>query len=175
MSDYDYIMKAIMAGGLSALEEVAQIVDGFPAGKDDRLARHWITNGIDCGTPEVVAWMLARGAPVIFPDEGQGRRDAEGYTVLHSALERRASDKYEIMRLLIEAGADVNAHGVNDWTPAHLAAARNDVEALKILRDAHADFNIRTRIDQHESPLDEARALGALEAVRFLEERVRRS
>src|SRR5262249_3971653 len=94
----------------------------------------WITNAIDCGTPEVVAWMLDHGAPVIFPDEGRGRRDAEGYTVLHSALERRAPGKYEIMRLLIEAGADVNEHGANDWTPAHLAAVSNDVEALKFSR-----------------------------------------
>src|SRR4051794_7158931 len=133
MSDYDEIMKCLSGDDIEALEELARIVDGFPAGKDDFIQRHWITNAIDCGNTKVVRWMLKKGAPVIF-------RNDEGYTVLHSAIERQTPDKYEIMQVLIDGGADVNAHGVNDWTPAHMAAVRNDVEALRILYDAGADF-----------------------------------
>src|SRR6266481_3340032 len=145
MRDYDEIMKHLMAEDIQALEEVAQLVDGFPTGKDDFIQRQWITNAIDCGSAKVVHWMLQKGAPVLF-------RDDEGYTVLHSAIERQKPDKYEIMRLLIEHGADVNAHGINDWTPAHMAAVRNDVEALRILHGASADFSIRTNIDDYATP-----------------------
>jgi ankyrin repeat protein len=166
MSDYDDIMKSIMAGDVKALEDLTQLVDDFPTGKDDFISRHWITNGIDCGTSEVVAWMLSKGAPVVF-------RDDEGYTVLHSAIEREKPDKYELIRLLIDAGADINAHGVNDWTPAHMAAVRNDVEALRILHSAGADFSITTRIDDYATPLEEARNLGgAAEAVAYLQKNI---
>lgn len=162
MSNYDLVIEPLREGNIPALEELSHLIDGFPAGKDDFVDRDWITTGIDCGTMEVVAWMLAKGAPVIFKDD-------EGYSVLHSAIDREEPDKYEMMRLLIEAGADINAHGFNDWTPAHLAAARNDVQALEVLRDAGADFTIRTRIDEYATPLEEVTILGHRpEAVRFL-------
>jgi hypothetical protein len=117
--------------------------------KQPFVSRHWITNAIDCGTKEVVAWMLSMGAPVLFHDE-------EGFTVLHSAIDRGKPDRLEIMAMLLEAGADINARGINDWTPAHHAAVRNDVEALKFLVESGADLTIRTRIDEYATPLEEA-------------------
>ena len=163
MSDYDDIMKPLMAGDVTALEEIASIVVNFPDGKDDFIFRHWISNAIDCGTVEVVAWMLDKGVSLVFDDD-------EGFMVLHSAIFRDPPERYSILRMLIKAGADVNAHGLHDYTPAHLAAARNDVDALKILKDAGADFSIRTRIDEYLTPLEEARALGGSpDAVSYLE------
>jgi ankyrin repeat protein len=154
MSDYPDFHEAIMAGDVKALEEIAQFVDGFPP--------DWITDAIHCGTVKVVAWMLAHGAPAVFVAD-------DGYSVLHCSIEREKPDKYEIMRMLIEAGADVNAKGINDWTPAHMAAVRNDVEALKILRVAGADFTIRTKIDNYATPLEEAVMLGSTpETVTYL-------
>lgn len=162
MSDYDDIMKPLMAGDVEALEEIASIVDSFPSGKDDFISRHWITNAIDCGTKEVVAWMLSKKVPVVF-------RDGEGFTVLHSAIDREKPDRIEIIRMLLEAGADINAHGINDWTPAHHAAARNNVEALKTLVESGADLSIRTRIDEYATPLEEAEILGnSPEALAYL-------
>lgn len=153
MSDYDDIMKLIMDGNIAGLEEASQVIADFPTGTDDFINRHWITNGIDSGGVAVVEWMLSKKPLIRF-------RDDEGYTPIHSALERDSPDKYEILSLLISAGADVDAHGVNDWTPAHMAAAQNDVKALKILREAGADFSIRTRIDDYATPLEEAASLG---------------
>lgn len=162
MSDYDDIMKPLIAGDVEALEEIASIVDDFPCGRDDFISRHWITNAIDCGTKEVVAWMLSKKAPVVF-------RDDEGFTVLHSAIDREKPDRIEIMAMLLEAGADINAHGINDWTPAHHAAVRNDVEALKFLVESGADLTIRTRIDEYATPVEEAEILGnSPDAVAFL-------
>lgn len=162
MSDYEQIITAIMACNLDALEEFAQLLDDFPTGKDHFIQRHWITNGIDCGNAAVVSWMIEKGAPLIFQDD-------EGYSVLHSAIERNQPDKYEVLQILIAAGAELNAHGTNDWTPAHMAAARNDVEALKILKAAGADFSLRTRIDDYATPLEEAQSLEkSPEAVAYL-------
>lgn len=164
MSDFDLIMEAISSGDLEALDEFHAIIGDFPSGKDDLVGRNWLTNAIDAGTRESIEWMLERGAPVIF-------EDAEGYSVLHSAIHRRQDDRYEILRLLVAAGANLNARGVNDWTPAHFAAVRNDVEALTILREAGADFTLKTRIDLYATPLEEARALGrSPDAVRWLEQ-----
>lgn len=149
MSCYKDIVTSLLAGDIATLDEFAQKVEGFPAGKDEFVHRYWITTAIHSGNASVVEWMLDKGAPINF-------RDDEGYTVLHSALESEHLDKYEIMHVLIEAGADVNAKGINDWTPAHLAAVYNDVEALRILYDAGADFTIRTEIDDYATPLEEA-------------------
>jgi ankyrin repeat protein len=165
MSHYDDIIEPLMEGDLAALEEIAAAVEDFPCGKDDFISRHWITHAIDCGTKEIIAWMLSKGAPVTF-------RNDEGYTVLHSAIDRGKPDRIEIMAMLVEAGADIHARGINDWTPAHHAAARNDVEALKFLVEAGADLTIRTRIDWYATPLEEAVHLGnSPEAVAFLRER----
>ena len=156
------IMGAIIAGDLESLGEIAQLLEGFPNGQDDFLRRSWITNAVDAGPLEVVRWMLSRGASVVF-------QDPEGSSILHSAIERTLPHKYEILRALIAAGADLNAHGPNDWTPTHYAAVRNDVEALKILLDAGANLSIRTRIDDYTTPLEEAISLGNAEkAVAYL-------
>ena len=60
------------------------------------------------------------------------------------------------MCTLLKHGADVNAKGLNDWTPSHLAAARNDLESLKILHKFGADLTIRTDIDDYATPYQEA-------------------
>lgn len=173
MNDHAYILQAIIKGDLTALDDIAQIVDSFPAGREHGTdGQHWITHGIGCGSLAVIEWMLAHGAPVVFPDKGDGRQDGDdGYTVLHSALERRRPDRLDVLRRLIDAGADVDAQGINDWTPAHMAAFRNDVDALKILGDAGADFSIRTRIDDRQTPLEEALSSGKTDAVRYLQSR----
>lgn len=106
--------------------------------------------------------MLSRNVNVTFQDE-------EGYTVIHSALERAQPDKYDIIELLLKHGAPVNAHGINDWTPAHMAAVREDIEALELLIRFGADLSIRTRIDDYATPLEEARNLKKSRAVEFLE------
>ena len=95
--------------------------------------------------------------------------DQEGYTALHAALERDA-DRGDLLELLLTAGAPVNAKGINDWTPAHMAAARDDVEALRVLVAHGADLTIRTGIDDRATPLEEGRILGSRNAVRFLED-----
>lgn len=152
MTDYDDIMKAIIDGDIQLLEEYSLMIDDFPKGKDHFIQRNWITNAVDCGTYDVIKWMIDKGVSLIFEDE-------EGYSILHSAIDSNNHDKYSVLNLLIESGADINAYGINDWTPAHMAAARNDTESLKILIRHGADLSIRTRIDDYATPLEEAQML----------------
>ena len=163
--DYRAIMELIRTADFEAMAELAECWDDFPSGRDDFIGRHWITNAIDCGSVEVVAWMLSHGASVPIEVD-------DGYSVLHSVIERSNEDKYELMKILIDAGADVNEIGIHGYAPAHQAAVRNDVEALKILHESGADFSLRTTIDDYATPLEEARSMNrrrAAEAIDFLQ------
>jgi ankyrin repeat protein len=157
--DYELVLAALADGRLDALEELAVLIPGFPEGEDSFLGRRWIINAIDVGTLTAIEWVIGKGVDLSFQDQG-------GYTPLHAALERDAG-RYDLLELLLTAGAPVNARGVNDWTPAHMAAVRDDVEALRILAAHGADLTIRTNIDDYATPLEEARILGSEKAVRY--------
>jgi ankyrin repeat protein len=105
--------------------------------------------------------MIHKGADLSFVD-------AEGYSPLLTAIESSCAAKFEMIELLLKNGAPTDVHGVNDWTPLHLAAARNDVESLKLLIKFGADVTARTRIDDYATPLEEAQKLGSEAAVTFL-------
>jgi hypothetical protein len=70
------------------------------------------------------------------------------------------ADVDRILRLLLEFGADPNQRGINDWTPLHMAVAERNTSAVQILLDAGADPEIRTRVDDRETPLEMAEAAG---------------
>ena len=72
----------------------------------------------------------------------------------------RRTDVHDILRLLLSFGADPNQRGINDYTPLHMAVAERDPLAIQILLDAGADPELRTRIDDCETPLQMARAAG---------------
>lgn len=165
--DYSSIMNILVGEDMKDLNLVDQEKHDFPFGVDDFIGRRWIINAIDGGSVEAVRWMLNKGVSLQF-------RDEEGYTVLHACVERKHKGKYEIMRDLVAAGADINAKGLNDWTPLHMAAARNDVEAVEILLASGADTTIRTTIDNFATPEEEAISLGAIEAAQFIRDRVAR-
>lgn len=72
----------------------------------------------------------------------------------------RRTDVDEILRLLLRFGADPNQRGINDYTPLHMAIAARDALAVQILLDGGADPELRTRIDEYETPLEMATASG---------------
>ena len=159
---YERAMSLLQSGCARELESLERELDVFPLGEDPYFGRRWIINAIDCGCMESIRWILSRGVELGF-------RDEEGYTPILSALERDREERLEILELLLRTGAPVNRKGVNDWTPAHMAAARDDVDALRVLVLHGADLSIRTEIDDYATPLEEARHLGKLNAVRYLE------
>lgn len=160
-ADYDYICDILRRGNAYELEELALLVDSFPHGDDGW--HHWITVAIQLGAVAAVAWMISAGVDLAI-------HESDGYTVLISALEHDPPRRYELLRLLIAGHAPLNLQGINDWTPLHMAAAREDIRALELLMRAGADPSIRTRIDDYTTPLEEARILGRWQSVRFLEQ-----
>jgi uncharacterized protein len=72
----------------------------------------------------------------------------------------RRTDIPDILRLLLSFGADPNQRGINDYTPLHMAVAVRDPLAIQILLYAGADPELRTRIDECETPLEMAKAAG---------------
>jgi hypothetical protein len=72
----------------------------------------------------------------------------------------RRTDVDDIVRLLLSFGVDPNQRGINDYTPLHMAVAERNAVAVQILLDGGADPELRTRIDEYETPLEMANAAG---------------
>jgi len=159
--EYTEAIENLRLGDLGRLESMCHSIVEFPFGKDRFIQRDWVTNAIDCGSFNSVKWMIDKGVELKFQDK-------EGNTPLHSCIYRRLPEKYEILNLLIFAGADVNAYGINDYTPLHLATLKDDRKAIQILLSAGADASIRTRIDDFATAEEEARILGHHKTANFL-------
>ena len=123
-------------------------------------------------TPELVARLNA------FIDEGDSAgiadllrttpklaeaRDKVQATPLITAAYR---DNVEICRLLMLAGADVNARKEDGWSALHFAVERNGMELTQLLLDNGADPNIRKKDDG--TPLHAAAMHGRLEMAKLL-------
>jgi hypothetical protein len=78
-------------------------------------------------------------------------------------------DLDEVIRLLLSFGADPHQRGLNDWTALHMAVAEHNALAVQRLLDAGADPDLRTRIDDYETPLEMARAMDRAEMIAILE------
>jgi uncharacterized protein len=78
----------------------------------------------------------------------------------------------DIIRLLVEAGADVNARfvGSHEETPLHWAASNDDVAAIDALLDNGADIDASGGVIADGTPLTDARAfLQRSAAARLIE------
>jgi hypothetical protein len=79
----------------------------------------------------------------------------------------------EIVAILVDAGADVNARftGPHTETPLHWAASSDDVAVLDALLDAGADIEARGAVIGGGTPMADATAFGQWQAARRLLER----
>ncbi|TIQ30602.1 MAG: ankyrin repeat domain-containing protein [Mesorhizobium sp.] len=82
--------------------------------------------------------------------------DLAGFPSIIAALSTKRPDRLDVIRLLLEHGADPNMRGVNDWTPLHYAVAQRDAEAIRLLLASGADPSLRTHIDDYETALEGA-------------------
>jgi hypothetical protein len=73
---------------------------------------------------------------------------------------RRRPDIHDVLRLLLASGTDPNQRGINDYTALHMAVAVRDAVAVQMLLDGGADAELRTRIDDYETPLEMAESAG---------------
>lgn len=99
------------------------------------------------GHLSIVKLLLDKGADPNIASYNQFR-----VAPLHSAC---AISNFEIVRLLIRAGANVNAKQVQDVTPLHSAAHNGQTELAKLLIDNGADVN--AKMESGQTPLFMAR------------------
>lgn len=83
------------------------------------------------GRYEAADLLIGRGAEV----DAFGRGWMTG-TAMHSAVSRLQSD---VVRILLEAGANPNVRQSAGWTPLHSSAANGDLASVELLLDAGAD------------------------------------
>jgi ankyrin repeat protein/outer membrane protein assembly factor BamB len=114
------------------------------------------------GNLEAVRYLLGLGANVNRMER----------TVNKDSALMKASDKghAEIVRLLLQARASVNAKGDDNWTALYKAAWASHLEVARLLLDAGADANARTK-HSGDSALLVASCLGNVDMVKLLLER----
>ncbi|XVE68353.1 hypothetical protein DITRI_Ditri09bG0061400 [Diplodiscus trichospermus] len=83
---------------------------------------------------ELVRLLLAAGADPTAQDAQHGR------TVLHTAA---MANDVELVKIILDAGVDVNIRNVHDTTPLHVALARGATSCVGLLLDAGADCNLQ--------------------------------
>ena len=98
------------------------------------------------GDIEGIKQHLAAGGDVSF-------RNKNGDTMLNYAA---YLGHKEIVELLVENGAEVNAKGLADWTPLHLAAYNNNEQIVQLLIAKGAEMNPYTSPGFGGTPLDVA-------------------
>jgi ankyrin repeat protein len=113
------------------------------------------------GRTEAARRLLAKGARVAVA------RNAIANQPLQAAIAGRAP---QVVRLLLDAGADATHRSHGGFTAAHLAAENDDVPTLELLRRHGADLN--ERAEGGKTPLDLARMRRCTEAARWLESAV---
>jgi ankyrin repeat protein len=102
--------------------------------------------------------LLEMGANPNHPDD-------DGFPSLIAALSTDRDDRIALVALLLDAGAEVDQRGLNDWTVLHYAVGQRDLKAVQLLLRHGADATLRTRIDDCTSALEEAEAIDFTEAL----------
>jgi ankyrin repeat protein len=156
--------EALRAGDLEAARFALGNPTDFANARDPYLNEPVLSYAIALAPLEVVRALLEAGADPNYEDLG-------GFPSLFGAIDARRADGAALLALLLASGADVQQRGINDYTPLHHAAARDDAAAVEVLLAHGADPEARTRIDDCSTPLEEALRGGCEAAVRALRER----
>ena len=153
------IFAAAMAG---RLKEVCEMLDGNKALV--KLMSHdgWTPLHLAAffGHPQVAAVLMSAGASVTERSQNQMSN-----MPLHAAV---AGRNFELVQMLVECGAPVNAKQHGGWTPLHAAAQNGDVAMTTLFMQNGADVNARA--DNQQRAIDLAMAKGNQEIVTLLEQ-----
>jgi cytohesin len=119
---------------------IGHCMDVNVRGKDGQTLLHM---AVDSGLLEVIRTLIGRGATI-------NARDSNGRTPLHPTGHGdngTFDDQYfDVVRCLLEYGADVNAQADTDHpTPLHLASYHGGFKVAQLLLDHGADINVRDK------------------------------
>lgn len=132
LDEYEGLMEALKEADLPFLERYKASVPNFPRCVDYFIGRHWLINAIDYGSLDSVRWILDQGVEIEYYDD-------EGISPLTSAINKEAPNSVDVVALLLDRGANVNAKGTLDVTPLHIAAANGNGAVVQILLDRGAN------------------------------------
>ena len=159
------IHDAYKRGDLEALKTLLGNPPGFPNCRGPRPVGEIILEYAIYHSPlPFVRTLLELGADPNY-------EDSAGFPSLMALISTDRDDRYELAEMLLSFGADTQQRGVNDYTPLHYAAAKNDAKLIDILLAHGADPNARTRIDDFATPSEEAEIIRNVEALKALRNR----
>jgi hypothetical protein len=167
------IHAAFEAGDLDALRAAVEDPAVVPNGVPHRAIGPCLCYAVYHSPVAFIRTLLSVGA--------DPNVDADGFPPLVAALScvrgwggvPGRPDVDEILIALLEAGADPNQRGINDYTPLHMAVSEGSLLAAQRLLDAGADPGLRTRIDECETPHEMAERAGRTAFAAFLARRGR--
>lgn len=157
--------QAYRDGDLDALREALGSPAGFPKVAlpfELGLGQAILHHAIYFSPVAFIREMAEAGADVNYITE-------DNIPSMFAPVLTEREDRIEIMKVLVEQGADVDARGYNDWTPLQLAVNLKDIEAVRFLVEHGADAHARAGDTESDtSPLDDAMALEFEEAIDVL-------
>jgi ankyrin repeat protein len=165
------IDAAFRAGDLAALRAAVEDAERVPNGQMPLAIGPCLEYAIYHSPVAFIRTLLEIGAN---PNPDQG--DHIGFPPLIAALSCSRSqpgsparpDVLDIMKLLLQFGADPNQRGINDYTPLHMAVGEQNLPAVQLLLEAGGDPQLRTRIDDYETPREMAVNAGLSEIAEVL-------
>jgi len=148
------------ASALGDLEAVRELVAGDRGLVNAFAADGFYPLGLAAffGHREIVEFLLKNGA-----DVKTAARNAQKVTALHGAVARR---DVEIVKMLLEAGADPNARQERGFAPLHDAAANGNAALVELLLKHGALADAKT--DDGKTPADMAAERGHKEVIERL-------
>ena len=165
---FELIDRAFRKGDLDGLRSAVKDPSIVPNGRMPDTIGPCLTYAIYHSPLPFIRTLLEIGAnPNASADDGFPPLIAALTTGREVAGATKRTDVDDVIRLLLSFGADPNQRGINDYTPLHMAVAERNALAVQLLLDAGADRELRTRIDDCQSPLEMAQAAG-LDAIAVL-------
>jgi len=153
------LIAAVKAGDATRVAELVEVQPELAVSRDHRgvsalmLARYRldraVTDALLRSDPELdvfeataLGYVDRLRARLDEDPAAASARSADGFTALHLAA---YFGKAEVARILLQAGADVNAEADNEMRvhPLHSAAAGRHLEVCRLLLAAGADVNAR--------------------------------